>query len=79
MQIAGAVALTSAILEDTVMTMDWAKLVADLERLLKLRNPPFGMKLFDRVEDMEAIPRIRKPPEPIGTSATMQRVSTPIR
>ena len=43
------------------MTMDWAKLVADLERLLKLRNPPFGMKLFERVEDMEAIPRIRRP------------------
>src|SRR5271169_3449857 len=43
------------------MTKDWAKLVADLERLLKLRNPPFGMKLFERVEDMEAIPRIRRP------------------
>jgi len=43
------------------MTMDWPKLVADLERLLKLRNPPFGMKLFERAEDMEAIPRIRRP------------------
>jgi uncharacterized protein (DUF169 family) len=43
------------------MTMDWAKLVADLERLLKLRNPPFAMKLFERAEDMEAIPRIRRP------------------
>ena len=43
------------------MTKDWAKLVADLERLLKLRNPPFGMKLFERAEDMEAIPRIRRP------------------
>ena len=29
------------------MTMDWTKLVADLERLLKLRTPPFGMKLFE--------------------------------
>jgi len=43
------------------MTMNCAKLAADLERLLKLRNPPFGMKLFERVEDMEAIPRIRRP------------------
>src|SRR6185312_9533019 len=43
------------------MTNDWAQLAADLERLLKLRNPPFGMKLFERVEDMEAIPRIRRP------------------
>ncbi len=40
---------------------NWAKLVADLERLLKLRNPPFGMKLFERAADMEAIPRIRRP------------------
>jgi uncharacterized protein (DUF169 family) len=43
------------------MDMNWAKLVADLERLLKLRNPPFAMKLFERVADMEAIPRIRRP------------------
>src|SRR5678816_3883964 len=40
---------------------DWSKLTADLERLLKLRNPPFAMKLFERAEDMEAIPRIRRP------------------
>lgn len=40
--------------------MDWGKLSADLDRLLKLRNPPFGIKLFERVEDMEAIPRIRR-------------------
>jgi len=43
------------------MTTDWGKLAADLERLLKLRNPPFGMKLFERAADMEAIPRIRRP------------------
>ncbi len=43
------------------MSMDWTKLVADLERLLKLRTPPFGMKLFEKAADMEAIPRIRRP------------------
>ncbi len=43
------------------MTTDWAGLVADLERLLKLRSIPFGMKLFERREEMEAIPRIRRP------------------
>ena len=43
------------------MTTDWAKLAGDLERLLRLRNPPFGMKLFERRADMEAIPRIRRP------------------
>jgi uncharacterized protein (DUF169 family) len=43
------------------MTEDWARLVADLDRLLKLRSIPFGMKLFERREEMEAIPRIRRP------------------
>jgi hypothetical protein len=31
---------------DAAMNTDWSKLVADLERLLKLRSIPFGMKLF---------------------------------
>jgi uncharacterized protein (DUF169 family) len=43
------------------MTQDWTKLAADLERLLKLRAIPFGMKLFERRDEMEAIPRIRRP------------------
>lgn len=42
------------------MSTEWTRIVADLERLLKLRTPPFGMKLFERVQDMEAIPRIRR-------------------
>jgi uncharacterized protein (DUF169 family) len=46
---------------DPEMTQDWSKLAADLERLLKLRAIPFGMKLFERREEMEAIPRIRRP------------------
>ena len=43
------------------MTQDWTKLAADLERLLKLRAIPFGIKLFENREEMEAIPRIRRP------------------
>jgi uncharacterized protein (DUF169 family) len=43
------------------MNTDWTKLVADLERLLKLRSIPFGMKLFEDRKEMEAIPRIRRP------------------
>lgn len=34
---------------------------AELEQLLKLRSIPFGMKLYERAADMEAIPRIRRP------------------
>ena len=40
---------------------DWKTLSADLERLLGLRSLPFGMKLFERREDMKAIPKIRRP------------------
>ncbi len=36
-------------------------LAAKLESLLKLRAIPFGMKLFERRADMEAIARIRRP------------------
>jgi uncharacterized protein (DUF169 family) len=40
---------------------DWAQLVADLNRLLRLRTTPIGMKLFETVAEMEAIPKIRRP------------------
>lgn len=40
---------------------DIITLAADLERLLKLRSNVFGMQMFERREDMEAIPRIRRP------------------
>ena len=38
-----------------------AETAAKLESLLKLRSIPFGMKLFERRADMEAIPKIRRP------------------
>ena len=41
--------------------IDWPALVADLNRLLRLRTTPIGMKLFETVEAMEAVPRIRRP------------------
>jgi len=43
------------------MIEDWTKLALELERLLRLRAIPFGMKLFERREEMEAIPKIRRP------------------
>ena len=41
--------------------MSLPRLAADLERVLKLRTQPFGMKLFERAADMAAIPKIRRP------------------
>jgi len=40
---------------------DWAAIVADLNRLLRLRTTPIGMKLFESKAEMEAVPRIRRP------------------
>ncbi len=41
--------------------IDLPRLSADLERLLKLRAPPFGMKLFESAAALEDIPRLRRP------------------
>jgi uncharacterized protein (DUF169 family) len=43
------------------MTADLMAQAEQLTALLKLRAVPFGMKLFEQREDMEAIPRIRRP------------------
>lgn len=42
---------------------DGPTLVNDLNRLLRLRTTPIGMKMFKTRADMEAIPRIRRPKE----------------
>jgi uncharacterized protein (DUF169 family) len=41
--------------------LEFPKLAAELERTLKLRAIPFGMKLYESVEEMESIPKIRRP------------------
>jgi uncharacterized protein (DUF169 family) len=41
--------------------IDYPRTAADLDRLLRLRSIPFGMKLFASVAEMEAIPKIRRP------------------
>ena len=41
--------------------VDWADVLARLDRALRLRTTPIGMKLFETVEEMEAVPRIRRP------------------
>jgi len=40
---------------------NWPALVDGLNRWLRLRTTPIGMKLFETVAAMEAIPRIRRP------------------
>lgn len=40
---------------------DWPQIVADLTRLLRLSPTPVGMKMFEQVDEMLAVPRIRRP------------------
>ena len=42
-------------------TYDWKAIIDDLNALLRLRTTPIGMKMFATVEEMEAIPKIRRP------------------
>ncbi|MFN8616520.1 MAG: DUF169 domain-containing protein, partial [Dehalococcoidia bacterium] len=52
---------TSEILAEEPEHYDWAKLVDDLNGLLRLRTTPIGMKMFATKAEMEAVPRIRRP------------------
>ena len=41
--------------------IEWDDLLNRLQALLRIRTTPIGMKLFASVEEMEAVPRIRRP------------------
>jgi uncharacterized protein (DUF169 family) len=43
------------------VTYNWTGIVDDLNRLLRLKATPIGMKMFATVEEMEAVPKIRRP------------------
>ena len=47
----------------TNLAFDGPTVVEDLNRLLRLRTTPIGMKLFPSRAEMEAIPKIRRPKE----------------
>ena len=49
-------------------TPELAALVDDLYRLLRPKTTPIGMQLFEQVEAMLAVPRIRRPKGLIHTT-----------
>ena len=51
----------SDLITSDLTEFDGAAIVADLNRLLRLRTTPIGMKLFASRGEMEAVPRIRRP------------------
>ena len=56
--------------------VDWNQIVTDLNRFLRLRTTPIGMKMFENKTDMETIPRIRRPSD---VHTTDQIVGQPCR
>ena len=54
--------------------LDLAGMVADLNSLLRLKTTVIGMKMFATVEEMAAIPKIRRP---TAVHTTDQIVSMP--
>ena len=46
---------------NTTETYDWQMIVDKLYNFLRLKTVPIGMKMFEKVEDMEVIPKIRRP------------------
>tara|TARA_Y100000590_G_scaffold468091_1_gene649370 strand:+ start:13678 stop:14466 length:789 start_codon:yes stop_codon:yes gene_type:complete len=42
-------------------SVDLKDIIESLNRLLKLRTIPIGMKMFETIEEMESIPKIRRP------------------
>lgn len=51
----------SELISSDMAQFDGRQAVDDLNRLLRLRTTPIGMKLFASHEEMEAVPRIRRP------------------
>src|ERR1700747_2035941 len=47
--------------QQTPESFDLAAMVADLNSLLRLKTTVIGIKMFARIEDMEAIEKIRRP------------------
>ena len=41
--------------------IDWNDTLARLDKVLRIRTTPIGMKLFETVEQMEAVAKIRRP------------------
>lgn len=56
-----APAASEQVVQIETSTFDWPALVADLNRLLRLRTTPIGMSMFATKAEMEAVPKIRRP------------------
>ncbi len=53
--------MSDAIITTDQTVFDGPQVVTDLNRLLRLRTTPIGMKMFKTRDEMEAVPRIRRP------------------
>ena len=51
----------SELIASDLENLDWRELVDALNRLLRLRTTPIGMKLFESEAQLESIDRLRRP------------------
>ena len=65
----------SDVITSDLTAFDGPTVVADLNRLLRLRTTPIGMKLFATKDEMEAIPRIRRPTDVHTTDQVVGQAS----
>ena len=42
---------------------DWPELIAELNRFVRLKSTPIGIKLYKDKAELDSIPRLRRPPE----------------
>jgi len=52
---------TAATAPAVTSAQEFKRVASELERVLRLKALPFGMKLCETVEQMQAVPRIRRP------------------
>ena len=53
--------MTDTLIASDLSEFNGQQVVDDLNRLLRLRTTPIGMKMFRTAAEMEAIPKIRRP------------------
>ena len=53
--------MTDTLIASDLSEFNGQQVADDLNRLLRLRTTPIGMKMFRTAAEMEAIPKIRRP------------------
>ncbi len=67
--------MSESVIATDETVLDWDEILAGLNQYLRLRTTPIGMKMFKTKEEMEAIPRIRRPSQVHATDQIVGQAS----